>query len=157
MNVVFRYIGYSVVSLLLGWLSSIGSEKDILQAISNNLFQLLITIIVLYVTLSNLVYSQMVLIKSKHKEDISSGISALKRNIRIMFSILGFDFIFFVLLDILPNTLYQQAKSLCYLFDKQIVINAVTFFSIFYFLYVIYDSAIAFYNLIKFNSDCEQE
>ena len=96
---------------MFGWLSSIGGEKDILQAISNNLFQLLITIIVLYITLSNLVYNQIALIKSRFGEDISSGISALKRNIRIMFSIIGIDFISFLLLNIIPATFYTQAKS----------------------------------------------
>lgn len=156
MNTIFRYIGYCVVSALFGWLSSIG-EKDILGAISNNLFQILITIIVLYITLSNLVYNQIILIKSKNGEDISSGISALKRNIRIMFSIIGIDFISFLLLNIFSTTFYSRAKSLFFLFDKQIAINTLTFFSVFYFLYVIYDSAMAFYNLIKFNSDAEQE
>ena len=111
MNTIFRYIGYCVVSALFGWLSSIG-EKDILGAISNNLFQILITIIVLYITLSNLVYNQIILIKSKNGEDISSGISALKRNIRIMFSIIGIDFISFLLLNIFSTTFYSRAKSL---------------------------------------------
>lgn len=156
MNAIFRYIGYCVVSALFGWLSSIG-EKDILGAISNNLFQILITIIVLYITLSNLVYNQIILIKSKNGEDISSGISALKRNIRIMFSIIGIDFISFLLLNIFSTAFYSRAKSLLFLFDKQIAINTLTFFSVFYFLYVIYDSAMAFYNLIKFNSNAEQE
>lgn len=155
MNAIFRYIGYCVVSALFGWLSSIG-EKDILSAISNNLFQLLITIIVLYITLSNLVYNQIILIKSKNGEDVSSGVSALKRNIKIMFSIIGIDFISFLLLNIFTSTFYSQAKSLFFLFDKQIAINSLTFFSVFYFLYVIYDSAMAFYNLIKFNSNSEQ-
>lgn len=157
MNTALKYIGYCVVSLLLGWLSSIGGEKDILQSISNNLFQLLITIIVLYITLSNLVYNQIVFIKSKIGEDISSGIFALKRNIRIMFSIIGIDFISFLLLNIVPATFYTQAKSCFFLFDKQIAVNSLTFFSVFYFLYVIYDSAMAFYNLIKFNSNSEQK
>ena len=157
MNTAFRYIGYCVVSLLLGWLSSLGGEKDILQSISNNLFQLLITIIVLYITLSNLVYNQIILIKSKNGEDISSGICALKRNIRIMFSIIGIDFISFLLLNIFSTNFYSQAKSLFFLFDKQVAINTLTFFSVFYFLYVIYDSAMAFYNLIKFNSNTKQE
>lgn len=157
MNTALRYIGYCVVSLLFGWLSSIGDEKDILQSISNNLFQLLITIIVLYITLSNLVYNQIILIKSKIGEDISSGISALKRNIRIMFSIIGFDFISFLLLNIFPTTFYSQAKSLFFLLDKQVAINSLTFFSVFYFLYVIYDSAMAFFNLIKFNCNSKQE
>lgn len=157
MNTVFRYICCIIVSLLFGWLSSIGGEKDILQAISNNLFQLLITIIVLYITLSNLVYNQIALIKSRFGEDISSGISALKRNIRIMFSIIGIDFISFLLLNIIPATFYTQAKSCFPLFDKQIAINTLTFFSVFYFLYVVYDSAIAFYNLIKFDGNSKKE
>lgn len=94
MNAIFRYIGYCVVSALFGWLSSVG-DKDILNAISNNLFQLLITIIVLYITLSNLIYNQITLIQSKYGNDTSSGISALKRNIRIMFAIIALDFTFF--------------------------------------------------------------
>lgn len=99
MNAIFRYIGYCVVSALFGWLSSVG-DKDILNAISNNLFQLLITIIVLYITLSNLIYNQITLIQSKYGNDTSSGISALKRNIRIMFAIIALDFTFFVVLNI---------------------------------------------------------
>lgn len=156
MNAIFRYIGYCVVSALFGWLSSVG-DTDILNAISNNLFQLLITIIVLYITLSNLVYNQITLIQSKYGNDTSSGISALKRNIRIMFAIIALDFTFFVVLNIIPINFYNQAKSVFFLFDKQIAINTLTFFSIFYFLYVIYDSAMAFFNLMKFNSNSEQE
>lgn len=156
MNAIFRYIGYCVVSALFGWLSSVG-DKDILNAISNNLFQLLITIIVLYITLSNLIYNQITLIQSKYGNDTSSGISALKRNIRIMFAIIALDFTFFVVLNIIPINFYNQTKSIFFLFDKQIAINTPTFFSIFYFLYVIYDSAMAFFNLIKFNSNSEQK
>ncbi len=156
MNAIFRYIGYCVVSALFGWLSSVG-DKDILNAISNNLFQLLITIIVLYITLSNLIYNQITLIQSKYGNDTSSGISALKRNIRIMFAIIALDFTFFVVLNIIPINFYNQTKSIFFLFDKQIAINTLTFFSIFYFLYVIYDSAMAFFNLIKFNSNSEQK
>jgi len=155
-NAIFRYIGYCVVSALFGWLSSVG-DKDILNAISNNLFQLLITIIVLYITLSNLIYNQITLIQSKYGNDTSSGISALKRNIRIMFAIIALDFTFFVVLNIIPINFYNQTKSIFFLFDKQIAINTLTFFSIFYFLYVIYDSAMAFFNLIKFNSNSEQK
>lgn len=156
MNAIFRYIGYCVVSVLFGWLSSIG-ERDILNAISNNLFQLLITIIVLYITLSNLVYNQIALTQSKYGNDTSSGISALKRNIKLMFGIIAIDFILFVFLNIIPIDFYNQAKSLFYIFDKRIAINTLTFFSIFYFLYVIYDSAMAFFNLMKFNSNSEQK
>lgn len=157
MNATFRYIGYSIVSLLVGWLSSISGENDILRAISNNLFPLLISIIILYITLSNLVYNQIALIKFKLNENISSGIAALKRNIKIMFSILAIDFISFLSLNIIPANFYIQIKTCFSLFDKQIAINTLTFFSVFYFLYIIYDSSMAFYNLIKFNKDSQQK
>ena len=107
MNTTLRYIGYSAVSLLLGWLSSMGGESDVLHTISDNLFQFLITILVLYITLSNLVYGQLVLIKTKLKQEISTGIIALKRNIKVMFSIIGADFIIFVILNTLPLKLFK--------------------------------------------------
>lgn len=149
MNSAFRYIGYVAISLLFGFLSSIG-EGDLLYAISANLFPLLITIIVLYVTLSNLVYNQISAIRAKYGSDISSGIDALKRNIKCMFAIIGFDFLLFIAFDIMPSSLWSECRELFFLFDKTVAIDAITFFSIFYFLYIIYDSAMAFFNLLSF-------
>ena len=155
MNSVFRYIGYVALSLLFGYLSSIG-ERDLLYIISSNLFPVLITIIVLYVTLSNLVYNQISTIHSKLGTNISSGIDALKRNIKWMFVIISFDFLTFIIFDIIPSRYCDNCKDLFFLLDKKIAINAITFFSLFYYLYIIYDSAMAFFNLLKANKDIEE-
>lgn len=155
MNSVFRYIGYVALSLLFGYLSSIG-ERDLLYLISSNLFPILITIIVLYVTLSNLVYNQISTLHTKFGTEISSGIDALKRNIKWMFIIIGFDFLSFILIDLIPSRYCDNCKELFVLCDKKIAINSITFFSLFYYLYIIYDSAMAFFNLLKANKDIKE-
>lgn len=152
MNSFFRYIGYAAGSLLFGYLSSIG-ERDLLYTISSSLFPLLITIIVLYVTLSNLIYNQISIIRNKFGTGISSGIYALKRNIRWMFAIISFDFLSFILLDVIPPEFYEKCRALFFLFDETVFIDTITFFSIFYYLYVIYDSAMAFFNLLNASKD----
>lgn len=142
------------LSLLFGFLSSRG-KNDLLYSISGGLFPILITIIVLYVTLSNLVYNQIVSVKRRFDVDITPGIDALKRNIRWMFILLGIDFVLFIVIDILPEDFFGNCGEGMALFDRRITVDALTFFSLFYYLYVIYDSAMAFFNLMKAKADRE--
>lgn len=142
------------LSLLFGFLSSRG-KNDLLYSISGGLFPILITIIVLYVTLSNLVYNQIVSVNRRFDVDITSGIDALKRNIRWMFILLGVDFVLFIVIDILPEDFFGNCGEGIALFDRRIAVDALTFFSLFYYLYVIYDSAMAFFNLMKAKADRE--
>lgn len=154
MNRALRYVGYIALSLLFGFLSSRG-KNDLLYSISNGLFPILITIIVLYVTLSNLVYNQIVSVKRRFDVEITAGIDALKRNIRWMFILLGIDFVLFIVIDILPEDFFGNCSDGMALFYRRIAVDALTFFSLFYYLYVIYDSAMAFFNLMKAKADRE--
>lgn len=154
MNRALRYVGYMALSLLFGFLSSRG-KNDLLYSISGGLFPILITIIVLYVTLSNLVYNQIVSVKRRFDVEITAGIDALKRNIRWMFILLGIDFLLFIVIDILPEDFFGICSDGMTLFDRRIAVDALTFFSLFYYLYVIYDSAMAFFNLMKAKADRE--
>ena len=54
-NSLFRYVGYVVVSVLLGWLSTLGGiEKDFLFNLRNSVIPVLLTLLVLFSTISNL-------------------------------------------------------------------------------------------------------
>lgn len=66
-NSLFRYVGYVVVSVLLGWLSTLGGiEKDFLFNLRNSVIPVLLTLLVLFSTISNLLIKEVSLYNSKH-------------------------------------------------------------------------------------------
>lgn len=71
---------------------------------SKNLIPVLITIVVLYTTLSNLILNQLTLYKDLTGADIHECVKALKRNVYFEFAIIAFDFIIVLIANILfPN------------------------------------------------------
>lgn len=147
MKTVLRYLIYIISSLFLGLLSSRADVgRDYLFYISKNILPILLTLFVLYTTIFSLVLKEFSIYKSKMKMDgikeVQKLINSLKRNFKIMLSIIGIDVLFLILYEIIPTT-----TNVCLLQISRIIINVCTAFSIFYFLYVIYDSINGFFNL----------
>lgn len=147
---IFRYFGYILLSFIVGLLSYIaGEDSDYLYKLSGNLLALLITLSTLYTTLTNLIVAQLAKMKDKHDVDITSCIGSLRRNIKIMFVIIAVDFLAFEFLNInIPNF----HELVCFINTySRLFIDMMTFFSLFYFLYIVYDTTMAFYNLFEAN------
>ncbi len=99
-----------------------------------------------------MVYNQFLSLEKGKSADITTGINALKRNVIIMFSLLAADFLCIILLNVVPYCWF----SICPFLNKTILSNAITFFSLFYYLFVILDSALAFYNLVNANTNSNE-
>lgn len=59
------------------------------------------------------------------------------------FAIIAFDFI----IVLIANILFSKSECAYILCGTRIFVNMITFFSVFYFLYIVYDSTIGFYNI----------
>lgn len=153
MKTLLRYLLYLILSIGVGYASFMsGTDNDYLGKLSLTLLPLLITILVLYTTLSNLVLGQMQKYQEKNRIDLKPVFRALKRNIYLEFSILVFVLIFFI----------GKGLVLAY-YNNEIIIkllnvanNAVVFFALFYFLYVIYDSTMSFYDIVEENDKSQK-
>lgn len=146
MKTVLRYLIYIISSLFLGLLSSRADVcRDYLFYISKNILPILLTLFVLYTTIFSLVLKEFSTYKSKMKmdgiEEVQKLINSLKRNFKIMLFIIGIDVLLLIVYGI------TKTVNVCLLQMSRIIIDACTIFSIFYFLYVIYDSIQGFFNL----------
>lgn len=153
MKTILRYLLYLILSIGIGYASFMcGAENDFLDKLSRNLLPLLITILVLYTTLSNLVLGQIQKYQEKNICNLTPVFKALRRNVYIEFSILAFVVIFFI------------GKGLVLVhYNNEIIIkllnitnNAVVFFALSYFLYVIYDSTMSFYDIVEENDKSQK-
>lgn len=146
MKRLLKYIGYFILSLIIALISFFaGEERDFLFMFSKNLIPTLITIIVLYTTLSNFIFNQLTIYKDLTGANIQNCIKALKRNVYFEFVIISFDFI----IILITNIIISKSKCIPILCATRIFVNMITFFSLFYFLYIIYDSTMGFYNIYK--------
>lgn len=153
MKTILRYLLYLILSIGAGYASFMcGAENDFLGKLSMNLLPLLITILVLYTTLSNLVLGQIQKYQETNISNLTPVLKALRRNVYIEFSILAFVLIFFI----------GKGLVLAH-YNNEIIIkllnitnNAVAFFALFYFLYVIYDSTMSFYDIVEENDKSQK-
>lgn len=139
---------YLVLSFGFGYASFMcGPDNDYLGKLSLTLLPLLTTILVLYTTLSNLVLGQMQKYQEKHRTNLTPILRALRRNVYAEFSILAFVLLFFIgkglFLTHCNNEIIRELLN--------ISTNAIVFFALFYFLYVIYDSTMSFYDVVEEN------
>ena len=145
-----RYIIYVVLTACIGYASSLCSEEnDYLYGMSRNLRTVCITLVTLYTTISNLVMMQLSKFHEESKENIRKCLEGLRRNIKILMGLIASDA--FILI-ILPNIKLQLEQWLWVLNHYRLVVDMIVFFTLFYFLYVIYDSTLAFYNLFEHNN-----
>ena len=150
MCIPVKYIIYVVLTAWVGYISSFSSEeKDYLYGMSRNLLTVCVTLVTLYTTISNLVMLQLSKFHEESKGNIKKCLDGLRRNIKILMGLIASDA--FILI-IIPNIYFQLKQWLWVLNHYRLVVDMVVFFTLFYFLYVIYDSTLAFYNLFEHNN-----
>lgn len=93
--------------------------------------------------------TQLAKMKDKHDVDFTSCIGSLRRNIKIMFVIIAVDFLAFELLNIKIPDIHELVSIISTY--SRLIVDMMTFFSLFYFLYVVYDTTMAFYTLFEAN------
>lgn len=83
------------------------------------------------------------------KGNIKKCLGSLRRNIKILMGLIALDA--FVLI-IMFNVDFYLKQWQWVLNNYRLITDMVVFFTLFYFLYVIYDSTLAFYNLFEHNN-----
>jgi len=147
-SAIFKYIGYFVVSLFLGWLShKSGDENDFVLKISSNLIPLLITIIAFYLTILGLIIKELVVYKKNTHKDISDVLKSMRRDVNVEICVVCVAFLCYLIRGSIST--FVTPKVIDYV---TILSNAVTVFSFFYFLWIIYDSLMGLWDLIDKNT-----
>lgn len=147
-NSLFRYIGYIVVSLALGWLSTHGGvENDFLFNLRNSVIPVLLTLLVLFSTISNLLIKEVTLYNKDKGVDITDVVNSFKRNTIIEIIIISFLFFVYITTGIVSKVPID-----CIQYCFRVFSNSVTVFAFMYFLIVIYDSQSALYTMLKENN-----
>lgn len=150
MCIPVRYIIYVVLTICVAYVSSLCcEEKDYLYGMSRNLLTVCITLVTLYTTISNLVMMQLSKFHKGSKGNIKKCLGSLRRNIKILMGLIALDA--FVLI-IMFNVDFYLKQWQWVLNNYRLITDMVVFFTLFYFLYVIYDSTLAFYNLFEHNN-----
>lgn len=147
-NSLFRYVGYVVVSVLLGWLSTLGGiEKDFLFNLKNSVIPVLLTLLVLFTTISNLLIKEVSLYNKGKEIDITPVVNSFKRNTIIEIIIISVLFLTFIVTGIFYSV-HVEWVEYCF----RVFSNSLTAFAFIYFLIVIYDSQSALYTMLKENN-----
>lgn len=147
-NSLFRYVGYVVVSVLLGWLSTLGGiEKDFLFNLKNSVIPVLLTLLVLFTTISNLLIKEVSLYNKGKEIDITPVVNSFKRNTIIEIIIISVLFLTFIVTGV-----FYRVQVECVEYCFRVFSNSLTAFAFIYFLIVIYDSQSALYTMLKENN-----
>ena len=147
-NSLFRYVGYVVVSVLLGWLSTLGGiEKDFLFNLRNSVIPVLLTLLVLFSTISSLLIKEVSLYNKGKEIDITPVINSFKRNTIIEIIIISVLFLTFIVTGV-----FCRVQVECVEYCFRVFANSLTAFAFIYFLIVIYDSQSALYTMLKENN-----
>jgi hypothetical protein len=141
---LYNLVGYTIciiISILLGWLSTLkGEEKDYVHKLSNNIIPLLLTLLVLYSTLTIHLINE--LRKMGNNKDLTSVVYALRSN--IVSEIIIVIILFFVL--VLKSCLQSHFESSANLI--KIATNSTVVFAFLYFIWVIIDVTMGLYDLV---------
>jgi len=141
---IYNFVGYSIciiMSILLGWVSTLGGEaNDYVQKLSNNVIPLLLTLLVLYSTLTIHLINE--LRKLENNKDLSSVVYALKRNIVAEIIIVVILFVVLVLKSFLVSYFPSSSNLI------QIIINSTVVFAFLFFIWVIIDVTMGLYDLV---------
>lgn len=141
---LYNLVGYStciIMSILLGWISTLGDEaNDYVQKLSNNAIPLLLTLLVLYSTLTIHLINE--LRKLENNKNLSSVVYALKSNIITEIIIVLILFVVLVLKSFLLSHFESSANLI------QIATNSAVVFAFLYFIWVIIDVTMGLYDLV---------
>lgn len=103
MDNLFKYFGYAFISLLLGFISTLGNS-DYLQTIKPSIIPVLLTLTVLHTTLTGALLNELIKYSKEHTNaKISSVIESMKRSAIIEISIISATFLIFIIKDPLIN------------------------------------------------------
>lgn len=147
-DTILKYIGYIVISLLLGWAADT-SNTDFIEKITPSIIPILLTLTVLHTTLTNLLLSELLKYKSSNPATIEDVINALKRSAVIELGLIVLTFVVLIMEGVVLQWFPIIAPY------KGIFINALVIFDILYFAYVIYDNIDGWYKLLKENNTNE--
>lgn len=140
-NRAIKYMAYFLLSVGTGFVSTLG-ETDFIASLSSSILPILIALLVLYTTVSSLLYNQLSRFKDKGFE-IAGVIKAMKRNVVVEVHIIAATFVLLSaqswLLSVLP---------ICV--PVNIICNSVVVFALIYFVYVVYDSTLGLYRLFEY-------
>lgn len=141
---LYNIIGYSTcvfLSILLGWGSTLNGEvNDYVLKLSNSITPLLLTLLVLYSTLTIHLINE--LRKLESDKDLSGVVYALKGNI------ISEIVIIVVLLVFLVYKGYLIYLFPCFSNFINISVNSLVVFALLYFIWVIIDVTMGLYDLI---------
>lgn len=141
-NGAIKYMAYFLLSVGTGFVSTLG-ETDFVASLSFSVLPILIALLVLYTTVSSLLYNQLSKFKDKGFE-IAGVIKAMKRNVVVEVRIIAITFVLLSaqswLLSVLPI-----------FFPVHIMCNSVVVFALLYFVYVVYDSTLGLYRLFEYS------
>lgn len=147
MNSIFKYIGYVAVSVFVGWISSRYPEIDYIGKIETSIVPILLSLIVLYTTLSSMLIKEVLKYSQNNADtDISPTIKALKRNVVVELSILGLLYVTLSCKGFFIDIFADYANLV------DVFTNSLISFSILYFILVIYDSFSGLFDILIANS-----
>lgn len=141
---ILTYLFYLVFSFGFGYLSTLG-KSDYVAQISGSIIPILMTLMALYAAISGQLISRLIA-QNLEKADLNSVVDAMERNVVIEAIILVFTFAFLASFSWL--TLMFESKE-CLLAFLKLTRNAVVCFDFLYFVYVVYDSTVGLYHLLK--------
>lgn len=146
-NTIMKYIGYAVVSLLLGLCSTKG-KVDFIQSIQGSIITVLLTLTVLNTTLANLLLNETLKFRDKtnYQTDISQVLDAMKRSSFIEIILIAVSLVV-IILGGWFFAMWPNIKNL-----GTVLINSLLVFDIGYFLLVIFDDVEGWYKLLKVNN-----
>ncbi|WP_281643913.1 hypothetical protein [Bacteroides zoogleoformans] len=150
-NALFRYIGYATVSVVIGVISYLGGQEyDYLLKISGNLVPLLLSLLVFYVTMFGYILKELICYKNNIEANVD--ISGILKNIKLQISIEIGLIIASLLCFIIRGACETSVPNVIMKYIA-IISNAITVFSIIYFLLAIYDSILGLWKLIEANNN----
>lgn len=146
MDNLFKYFGYAFISLLLGFISTLGIS-DYLQTIKPSIIPVLLTLTVLHTTLTGALLNELIKYSKEHTNaKISSVIESMKRSAIIEISIISATFLIFIIKDPLINYITCITKP------ATIIENSIIVFAFMYFILVLQDTIRGWYKLMSENN-----
>ncbi len=146
MDNLFKYFGYAFISLLLGFISTLGNS-DYLQTIKPSIIPVLLTLTVLHTTLTGALLNELIKYSKEHTNaKISSVIESMKRSAIIEISIISATFLIFIIKDPLINYITCITKP------ATIIENSIIVFAFMYFILVLQDTIRGWYKLMSENN-----
>lgn len=139
-----RYLFYLVFSFGLAYVSTLG-EPDFIADFSKSFIPVLMTLMALYAAISGQLILR--LRESSIDEDGLSGVvDAMERNIVIEVLLIAFSFIVFASSSWLLSLVKDNT---CLVNFWLLFKNAIVCFVFMYFVYIVYDSTVGLYHLLR--------